>query len=177
MKILNCYLFSVLNYGCESWTWHKAMRMKINAFEMWCYRRILKISWMDRVKNEEVLYRVQGKLHFMEDMIKRKMNYAGHVMRGSSGETHVNILEYKIEGTRKVEAPRRTWTKDMLEWTGRRPYELVKAEAGERESWKTSQKNWIRGSGKEGKNLCKCQPPIRSRQQPDLYHYIENWKV
>ena len=115
--------------------------MKINAFEMWCYRRILKISWMDRVKNEEVLYRVQGKLHFMEDMIKRKMSYAGHVLRGSSGLTHVTILEGKIEGKKKVGAPRRTWTKDMMEWTGRKTYQLMKAETTERESWKSIVKN------------------------------------
>ena len=43
-KIIDCYVFSVLNYECESWTWNKAMFKKINAFEMWCYRRMLKIS-------------------------------------------------------------------------------------------------------------------------------------
>ena len=41
MKILNCYVFSVLDYGCESWTWNSPMRMKVNAFETWCYRMIL----------------------------------------------------------------------------------------------------------------------------------------
>src|SRR3989442_1253409 len=40
MKILNCYVFSVLDYGCESWTWNSPMRMKVNAFERWCYRMI-----------------------------------------------------------------------------------------------------------------------------------------
>jgi hypothetical protein len=45
IKILNCYVFSVLNYGCESWTWNRAMSSKINAFEMWCYRRILKVRY------------------------------------------------------------------------------------------------------------------------------------
>src|SRR6266516_3010447 len=79
IKILNCYVFSVLNYGCECWTWNKAMRKKVNAFEMWCYRRMLKIIWRDRVTNEEVLDRMQMELHFMEDMIKK---YAGHVLRG-----------------------------------------------------------------------------------------------
>ena len=73
-KILNCYVFSVFNYGCECWTWNKAMQKKVDAHEMWCYRRILKISWKDRVTNEEVLNRMQVKLHFMEDMIKRKRN-------------------------------------------------------------------------------------------------------
>jgi hypothetical protein len=65
-KILNCYVFSVLNYGCESWTWNKAMCNKVNAFEMWCYRRMLKIRYTDRVKNEEVLNRMQVKLHFLQ---------------------------------------------------------------------------------------------------------------
>ena len=85
MKILNCYVFSVLNYGCESWTWNKEMRKKVNAFEFWCYRRMLKISWRDKVKNEEILKRLQKRLHFVEDMTKRKLRYAGHVLRGSSG--------------------------------------------------------------------------------------------
>src|SRR3989442_8222097 len=84
VKILNCYVFSVLNYGCERWTWNKAMSMKVNAFEFWCYRRILKINWRDKVKNEEILKRLQKRLHFVEYMMKRKLRYAGHVLRGSS---------------------------------------------------------------------------------------------
>ena len=59
------------------------MRKKINAFEFWCYRRILKISWRDKVKNEEILKLLQKKLHFVEDMMKRKFRYAGHMLRGS----------------------------------------------------------------------------------------------
>ena len=58
LKILNCYVFTVLNYGCEGWTFNKAMRKKVNACEYWCYQRLLKISWRDRVKNEEVLNRM-----------------------------------------------------------------------------------------------------------------------
>jgi hypothetical protein len=106
IKILNCYVFSVLNYGCESWTWNKAMRRKMNAFEMWCYRRLLKISWRDKVKNEEVLKRIE--YHFTDDMIKRKMKYAGHVLRGSSGLLHLQILESRMEEINTVGAARRT---------------------------------------------------------------------
>src|SRR2546425_5833555 len=57
MKILNCYVFSVLDYGCQSWTWNSPMRMKVNAFEMWCYRMILGISWRDKVSNKKVMKR------------------------------------------------------------------------------------------------------------------------
>ena len=101
LKILNCYVFAVLNYGCEGWTWNTVMRKKVNACE-YCYRRILKISWMDSVKNEVVLKRMQTKLHFVEDMIKRKLKYAGHVMRGSSGLSHLQILEGRLEGNKKL---------------------------------------------------------------------------
>ena len=50
-KIIDCYVFSVLNCRCESCTWNKTMFKKMNAFEMWCYRRMLKISWKDRIAN------------------------------------------------------------------------------------------------------------------------------
>src|SRR5207247_235456 len=94
MKILNCYVFSVLDYGCESWTWNSPMRMKVNAFETWCYRMILGISWRDKVSNKKVMKRVQTELqtelHFTKDMVKRKMEYTGHVLRGSSGLSHLH---------------------------------------------------------------------------------------
>src|SRR6267154_1392335 len=108
MKILNCYVFSILSYGCESWTWNKAIRKKVIAFEMWCYRRMLTISWKDKVKHGKVLRRLQTKYHFVKDMIfKRKMKYAEHVLSGSSDLSHQKILEGYVEGKRKIAAPRR----------------------------------------------------------------------
>ena len=146
LKILNTYVFSVLNYGCESWTWNAAMYKKVDAFEMWCYRRILKINWFDGVSNAEVLSRIHTKLHFREDMMRRKVRYAGHVLRGSSGLAHLQILEGPIEGKRKVGSPRRTWMKDILEWidwnnknnTGEKngTYGMVKRIAEKKNRWK-----------------------------------------
>src|SRR5437867_4295182 len=87
MKILNCYVFSLLDYGSESWIWNRPMRMKVNALERWCYRKILGIGWTDKVSSQEVMQRVQTELqtemHFTKDMIKRKMEYVGHVLRDS----------------------------------------------------------------------------------------------
>ena len=79
---------------------------------------------------------MQTELHFMEDMIKRKMKYAGHVLRGSSGLSHLQILEGRIEGKKKVGSPRRTWINDMLDWTEIETYAKVKRAAEERESWR-----------------------------------------
>ena len=69
------------------------MSSKVNAFEMWCYRRILKVRYTDRVTNVEVLNRIQTELKFLRRMKKRKMEYAGHVLRGSSGLAHLEIPE------------------------------------------------------------------------------------
>ena len=70
------------------------------------------------MKNEEILNRMQTKLHFMEDMTKRKMKYAGHVIRGSSGLSHLQILEGRLEGKRKVGSPKRKSVNDVTEWEG-----------------------------------------------------------
>jgi exonuclease III len=136
IRILNCYVFSILNYGCESWTWNKSMRKKVDAFEMWCYRRMLKISWKDKVTNKEVLHRMQTELHFVKDMVKRKMEYAGHVLRGSSGDAHLQIMEGRLEGMRKQGRPRRTWIGDITDWTRGKNYGELKRLAEEREKWK-----------------------------------------
>ena len=94
------------------------MYKKVDAFEMWCYRRILKINWFDDVYNAEVLNRIHTKLHFREDMKRRKLAqaYAGHVLRGSSGLSHLQILEGPMEGKKNMGSPRRSWMKDTLEW-------------------------------------------------------------
>lgn len=146
MKILNTYVFSILNYGCESWTWNKAMQKKVDAFEMWCYRRMLRISWKDKVTNVEVLRRVNTCLHFMMDMKKRKMKYAGHVLRGSSGMSHLQIMEGRIEGKNKRGAPRRKWIKDVYEWVDWKEeninrgkegtYGMVKRVAEQKDRWR-----------------------------------------
>ena len=140
MKILNCYVFSVLDYGCETWTWNSLMRLKVNAFEMWCYRMILGISWRDKVSNKKVMIRVQTELqtelHFTKDMIKRKLEYAGHVLSGSSGLSHLQILEGKLEGTKKVGCPIRIWMNDICDWSLLGTYGKVKRAAEDRKRWK-----------------------------------------
>src|SRR3989442_8915528 len=140
MKILNCYVFWMLDYGYESWTWNRPMRMKVNAFERWCYRMILRISWRDHVSTPEVMERVplelHTELHFTRDMIKGKMEYAGHVLRSSSGLSHLRILEGRVEGNNKVGCPIRIWMKDICEWSLLGTYDKVKRAAEERKRWK-----------------------------------------
>jgi len=72
----------------------------------------------------------------VEDMMKRKLRYAGHVLRGSSGLSHLPILEGYVEEKRKVGRPRRTWMKDIIEWTGLGDYGKIKRAAEERRVWR-----------------------------------------
>src|SRR3989441_7425833 len=140
MKILYCYAFSVLDYGCESWTWNRSMSMKVNAFERWCDRMILGISWRDKVSTKKIMKRVQTELqtelHFTNYMIKRKMEYAGHVLRGSSGLSHLQILEGKVEGKKKVCHPIRIWMDDICDWSLLDTCDKVKRAAEDRKRWK-----------------------------------------
>ena len=64
------------------------------------------------------------------------MEYAGHVLRGSSGLSHLQILEGRVEGKRKVGRPKRTWMEDIVKWTKLGTYDKVKRTAEERKNWK-----------------------------------------
>ena len=86
------------------------------------------------MKNMEVFNRMQTKLHFKEDMIKRKMKYAGHVMRGSSGLSHLQILEGRLEGKQKIGSPKIKWMDDITDWRRLETYGEVKRAAEQKES-------------------------------------------
>ena len=66
---------------------------RTNAFEQWCYRRMLRISWKDKVPNTEVLKSWKKEQQFFRKIVQQKLAYAGHVLRGSSGRNALVILE------------------------------------------------------------------------------------
>jgi hypothetical protein len=75
-KILRCYVWTVLKYACETWIISADSEKRINAFEMWCFRRMLRIPWTDFASNNEVLARVKEKNKTIaEDIKRRKLKY------------------------------------------------------------------------------------------------------
>ena len=70
--MVKCYVWSVALYGSETWTLRKKERNYLEAFEMWCWRRMEKISYMDRITDEEVLRRVQENRSLISNVLKRK---------------------------------------------------------------------------------------------------------
>ncbi|KAG1657347.1 putative uncharacterized transposon-derived protein F52C9.6 [Nymphon striatum] len=107
-KILHTYIFSIVSYGADSWTFSKEVIRRIRAFEGWCYRRVLKISWKDHATNEMVEEKMGCKRELVTGIGQRKMRFAGHVLRGSSGELANLVLEGTIDGKRDRGKQRKT---------------------------------------------------------------------
>ncbi|CAG9828977.1 unnamed protein product, partial [Diabrotica balteata] len=110
------YLHSVLLYGMESWTLKKIDIKKLEAFELWMYRRILRISWTEKVTNVEVLRRMNKEKEVIFTIQKRKLQYLGHITRGERYELLQIIMQGKIAGKRSIARRRNSWLKNLREW-------------------------------------------------------------
>ena len=92
--------FSAVMYGCESWTRKTAECQRIDAFELWCWRRLLKVPWTARISNQSILKELSPEYSLKEVMLKLKLQYFGHLMwrTDSLGKT---LMVGKIEGRRR----------------------------------------------------------------------------
>jgi hypothetical protein len=95
-KLVKCYIWSIAFYGAETWTLRKVDQKYLESFEMWRWRRMEKISWTDRVRNEEVLHRVKEDRNIVRTIKRRKANWIGHILRRNCLLKHV--IEGKLEG-------------------------------------------------------------------------------
>ena len=95
-------------YGCESWTIKKAERQRIDGFELWCWRRLLRVSWTARRSNQSILKEISPECLLEGLMLKLKLQYFGHLMwRTDSLEKTLMLL--KIEGRRRRGRQRMRW--------------------------------------------------------------------
>ena len=74
-------VFPVVMYGCESWTVKKAEHRRIDAFELWCWRRLLRVPWTARSSNQSILKEISPEYSLEELMLKLKLQYFGHLMQ------------------------------------------------------------------------------------------------
>ena len=97
--LVKAMVFPVVMYGCESWTVKKAERQRIDAFEVWCWRRLLRVPWTARRSNQSILKEISPGCSLEGLMLKLKLQYFGHLMgRADSFEM---TLMLKIEGRRR----------------------------------------------------------------------------
>jgi hypothetical protein len=94
-KLVKCYIRSIALYGAENWTFRQVDQKYLGSSEMWCWRRMEKISWTNRVRNEEVLLRVSEQRNIIHKIKRRKDNWIGHILRRNCLLKH--IIEGKIE--------------------------------------------------------------------------------
>ena len=95
-------------YGCESWTIKKAKCRRIAAFELWCWRRLLRVPWTARRSNQSILKEISPGCSFVGLMLKLKLQYFGHLMRRADSLEKTLMLR-KIEGRRRRGRQRRRW--------------------------------------------------------------------
>ena len=110
VRLVKAMVFPVVMYGCASWTIKKAESWRIDAFELWCWRRLLRVPWTARRPNQSILKEISPGCSLEGLMLKLKRQYVGHLMR------RANSLE-KTLMLGKIEGRRRRWRQDeTVEW-------------------------------------------------------------
>ena len=99
-EIITIMFFPVVMYGCESWTIKKAEHRRIDAFELWCWRRLLRVPWTARRSNQAILKEISPGCSLKGLMLKLKLQYFGHLMRRADSFEKTMMLG-KIEGRRR----------------------------------------------------------------------------
>ena len=134
-KLVKCYVWSMALYGAETWTLRATDQKRLESFEMWCWRRMEKISWTDHVRNEEVLLRVNEQRNILHEIRKRKANWIGHILRRNC--LLQQVIEGKIKGQIEVTRRRGRRRKKLLDdLKDRRGYCQLKEEALDRTMWR-----------------------------------------
>ena len=106
--IVKAMVFPVVMYGCESWTVKKAQRQRIDAFELWCWRRLLRVHWTARRSNQSILKDINPKYSLEGMMLKLKLQYFDYLMRRTDLLEKTLMLR-KIEGRRRMGRQRMRW--------------------------------------------------------------------
>ena len=117
VHLVKAMVFPVVMYGCESWTIKKAERRRIDAFELWYWRRLLRVSWNAKRSSQSILKEISPECSLEGLMLKLKLQYIGHLIRRSDSFEKTLMLG-KIEGRRRKGRHRMRWLDGTpTQWT------------------------------------------------------------
>jgi hypothetical protein len=134
-KLVKCYVWSIALYGAETWTLRAVNQKQLESFEMWCRRRMEKMSWTDHVRNEDVLLRVKEQRDILHEIRKRNANWIGLILRRNCLLQWVT--EGKIKGGMEVTGRQgRRHSKLLDDLKKRRGYSYLKEEALDCTMWR-----------------------------------------
>ena len=132
-KLVKAIVFPVASYGCESWTTKKAEQKKIAVFEMWCWRKMLRVSWTEKRTNASIMQQIGTEPMLLNAITKQKLTYFGHVMRAEGLEK--SVMMGMGDGQRNRGRPRKRWLDEVKEVTGQTLQELKEAVL-DRDGWR-----------------------------------------
>ena len=118
LKIMKCLVWTIMTYGAEGWTIKRKDEQRIDATEMWFYRRMLRISWKDKRTNKSILEELNTNRTLLEKIKTRKLNFFGHASRNKKCRLVKDVIQGKMEGKRGRGRPRGNYISNIQEWSG-----------------------------------------------------------